>query len=1159
MILISLLTTTIRIMRKAFLTAAIRPYALVVRILFTLASVLPVVANTRTTVEQVTGTVTISDEVDYVITSSTPFADESVLDIQNTDHAAIILQAVKPSAALKLLSHITVKGETAKNNTNCQVKLYNRGAIILPYASTLQPLTVYAEAGFQGDASSDFGMGNTGGFMNTMTDAQLNNRVRSFKLKRGYMVTFSTLPLGRGYSRCFIAADADLEVAELPKVLAGRISSYRLFKWYDTGKQQLAAAGGDNAACSALNVTSTYSWNEGANMLPDVECVSHHIYEDWPSPSACGNVSYTPHMKTNNEPRNGSDDHPQDLTTILNNWENLMATGMRLCSPSSWDGSDYWNGTGFLKEFFDSIDARGWRCDILDMHCYWPENNFGNLKNWVDAVHRPIWISEWVWGASWNSNGAFASGITESQNTSALKRICPKLNAMDYLERYYYWNGERDPSRIYKNGGLTEAGKYYATINSGVGYKGKYDFVPTTPRQYNPSNFKVTRSEGQTVITWHDNNGEYNQLMELQRKVKGGQWETLAVMEQKEKAANYTYTDAASADDTQYRVHILDINDVDRYTNDAIEPGDVVATADGRTLYVGGNLLTNGGFDLGMQDWTSGRGATIAQPYFEVVAKGGVDGGPYLQAYGHGGPDHAASLKLLVDVEAGKDYYFRAASRKGGSYQNVSLSADGKESDVVATLNNSDDWQKQSFTFNSGQYTQVMICFRWLEAQAQFDQIELRQLFDTPAAAFSDGSSREQKIAEAAKAYLDEMAQKHRDSLEAVVSALRATGFPTLAPEAVEWYEAEVQPSSPDFKSTSGWMTKAGTYKDGDQRTNTVGGKTCWNAWWSNISASQGTKRTMEIRQSMDDLPEGIYALECKATTEHYCLSDQHGYLVYGNDTVNTPVLQADYFDLPVGDIWQTLTTAPIYVPKGGSVTIGFKSSKQGAVDNAWRKVGDTSSTGDKREGWWCATDFRLLYHPVYSRTTTAGEWGTLCLPYAFDVPEGLSIYQIAGYNADTTEVYIEEVKEPASGTPYIYHTTLPELRLYEKGTAKTTQLLGPNGLRGFLRATVKSPVGGYVLHDGVWYVVKERSAIPDNTALIYSFKDISVLDHWTGLSMKMSRIPWEETGIQSVRRDAVTPGLYTLSGRMVSNSESLPAGIYLKVAEGKTTKVVRR
>ena len=53
--------------------------------------------------------------------------------------------------------------------------------------------------------------------MNTLSTAKLNNRIRSFKLKRGYMVTFSNNPAGRGYSRCFIADQADLEFASLPK------------------------------------------------------------------------------------------------------------------------------------------------------------------------------------------------------------------------------------------------------------------------------------------------------------------------------------------------------------------------------------------------------------------------------------------------------------------------------------------------------------------------------------------------------------------------------------------------------------------------------------------------------------------------------------------------------------------------------------------------------------------------------------------------------------------------------------------------------------------------------------------------------------------------------------------------------------------------------
>ena len=93
------------------------------------------------------------------------------------------------------------------------------------------------------------------------------------------MVTFSTLPRGRGYSRCFIADDNDLEIAQLPEILAGRISSYRIFKWNDNSKAGIA---NDTRAdpCAKLNVTSCYSFGLGENRGNDTECVPHHIYED---------------------------------------------------------------------------------------------------------------------------------------------------------------------------------------------------------------------------------------------------------------------------------------------------------------------------------------------------------------------------------------------------------------------------------------------------------------------------------------------------------------------------------------------------------------------------------------------------------------------------------------------------------------------------------------------------------------------------------------------------------------------------------------------------------------------------------------------------------------------------------------------------------------
>ena len=425
--------------------------------------------NTSKSVEQVTGLVTLTDDVDYCVTGATPFTDDGIVNIENTEHAVLILLDVKPSKVKSLLAkHVLISGEKAVNGQNCQLKMYNRGCIIMPYSRDLKPLTVYSEPNFQGEACNDFGLESTNGFMNTLTDKQLNNRIRSFRLKRGHMVTFSLQGEGRGYSRCFIAADRDLEMASLPAIMDRSISSYRVFRWYDAGKPQLAAAGGDAAACEALNVTSTYSWSAGTDMLPNQECVSHQIYSTWPSPSDCGKPTYTCHLKTSNEPLNKSDDHPEDLNAILAVWPDLMRTGMRLCTPSSWDGSDYWNG-----------------------------------------------------------NGAFADGVTKTQVRDALKRICNALNGYDYVERYFYWNGERDISKVYLNGALTPAGEMYSKLDGGLAYNGKYDYVPNAPTQYDPKDLTVSYNSqnSKATIRWYEYNGEQNEYIHIEcRKSESDEW-----------------------------------------------------------------------------------------------------------------------------------------------------------------------------------------------------------------------------------------------------------------------------------------------------------------------------------------------------------------------------------------------------------------------------------------------------------------------------------------------------------------------------------------------------------------------------------------------------------------------------------------------------------
>lgn len=476
--------------------------------------------NTKTTVSQVTSGVTITDDVDYIVTGATPFTTSGYVDIQNTEHAVLIIQQIKPSVVLSnWMKYIKINGEQAVNGTNCQVKMYNHGAIIFPYAKGMSPLTCYTEQNFGGESCSTYTEGHSGGFMKNLTATTLNNKIRSFKLKRGYMVTFAIGTGGWGYSRCFIADQEDLEVSTLPAILDKKISSYRIFQWYNARKAGLAS-NGSAAANKALNTSWCYDWAQGnASNLPDTEWVPNHIYEDWPSASTCGSVTGSCHMKTNNEPGNSADDHPQSVEEVLNNWQNLMRTGMRLCSESSHDGS-----MNHLKQFIEAIDARGWRCDILDLHCYWAEGQFtsGNL-GWYSSNYgngRPIWISEWIWGASWNKNGCWGNGVTDTQILNQTKNILNTLNNTAIIERYAYWNSE-SKGHIYENGKLTALGEYYATMNDGLGYNAKNEYIPKNPpiEALGALTATYSRTRGTVALSWADPNGDMMEEIEVRCKL----------------------------------------------------------------------------------------------------------------------------------------------------------------------------------------------------------------------------------------------------------------------------------------------------------------------------------------------------------------------------------------------------------------------------------------------------------------------------------------------------------------------------------------------------------------------------------------------------------------------------------------------------------------
>lgn len=1185
--------------------------------------------NTKTNVEQVTESITLSEDVDYVVKGATPFTNEGLVNITNTEHGVLIIERVKPSKVIASLleSHVRINGQTARDGVNCQVRLYgSMGSMILPYSND-KPLTVYSEQNFQGDQCNDFGLENDGGYMVTLSDRKLNNRIRSFRLKRGYMVTFATQQSGYGYQRCFIANDQDMEVSTLPKILDGKISSYRIFRWNTAGKKGLASST-DGTACDKLNVISCYGWDTGRNMYPDVECVANHLYEDWPSSSACGKATWTCHMKTNNEPLNSADPNPQSLSTILGNWQNLMRTGMRLCSPSSWDGSDYTDGSGFLKSFFDAIDARGWRCDIADLHCYWLTDIFDKIPTMQSKYKRPIWVSEWIWGASWNHNGAFESGKTKWDNQWGVQTISSKMNNMACVERYFYWNSESSVSKVYE-GGLTPAGEWYASQLTGMGYNPSYEKIPNEPPMKGGfSNYKVTVQGSEATVSWHDYDGEYNQVMEVLRRAPGSLWEVWQTVKPKDAEADYQLVDQEWTEGVDYMLHIRSYSGKDYWSQQGLEAGAAYRKSDGTQAFAGGNVIPNGDFRMGMYGWLNGEGQPIGMPLFEVFPN--KDGGYFLQAFGHGGKDGAASLKTAFDIVPQQEYVLSLASQNAGTYIKLDARKKGESGDKnKLTMTNLSSWGEQQACFNSDDADEALLAFRWLDSKAQLGHLQLCRLFPTYEEAVADGveqarkqaaficqwntqltglnneleqcinamTGQDQSTLKAINQAIDNLLQGISDkavidSLLIVAHAMKIWEFDgreTLI-AAIEQAQrlanatagqmasirqqlqealdgliimtpAAIQPASANLASTDGWQVKTGTFTGGDQRLATKLDKTCWNAWWSGINAEEGNEKTMEIRQELSGLPEGLYSLECKALTEHYCLSDQHGFLSTGTETAVTPQLTSDFLDIPnTISAWQTLTSTPIYVSANDVLTIGFTGSKQGATDKAWRCYGMTENqTMDNREGWWCATDFRLLYHPLFKFNVTPQQWGTVCLPYAYSIPKNVKLYKVAGLTSDFANVCIEEVTEAEQGHPYIYVSESAQTVYYTKGEALTEPVnIGTNYLNGTFTAEGMVPKGAYELRtDGQWYrITDEQHQNVAYTAFISKASRLPILDDWNGLTMPIHGVEeeiGEVTGIEGFNRQNTNNNYYTIGGQQATRK---PAGLHIEV-DGKQARKV--
>jgi hypothetical protein len=498
----------------------------------------------------------LSGKSELHITASTNPLTNSTVSL-NSDNAWLFFDNIRPQAVINsYLPYILVNGNASVLKTNLRVSIYKNGTVVIPESSTYQPLKVYTGQNFQGDSAS-YSMFT---FYNSL--GKMDNKIRSFKLKRGYMVTFATVGDGTGYSRVYIADKADLVISAMPLLLDNCISFIRVLNWEYPSKK--GWAGSNPTEYGLVNATWRYDWSAGGSTTPLVEYVPIRQNGGWPNWSDIDSKQYVSHVLGFNEP-----DHTEQsnltVSQALAQWPDMLRTGLRIGSPACTNFS-------WLYQFIDSCRAKNYRVDYVAVHAYWggksPANWYNDLKYIHTRTGLPIWITEWNNGANWTTEWWPSDSLQcLTKQLNDLKGILQVMDTASFIERYSIYNWVENKRAMVINGVLTPAGQYYSNDNAPMAYNKANDVVPGYV--YGNPSLSLAISTNKVSLLINDPNGDYYTGYIVEKKLDAGTYQEIGRFQN---TTVKTFTDTLDmnlASKVRYRIRSIFNNGlVSAYSNE---------------------------------------------------------------------------------------------------------------------------------------------------------------------------------------------------------------------------------------------------------------------------------------------------------------------------------------------------------------------------------------------------------------------------------------------------------------------------------------------------------------------------------------------------------------------------------------------------------------
>ena len=408
-------------------------------------------------------TVIMSNHCELWVTNSTTPLSSCTINLNSTD-AWLFLPNVKPSVTVSTyLGQVKVSGASAVADSNCRVVQYGQnGAVVIPHASSFQPLTVFTGAEFTGTATAY-------GQWTYYTGTGIAN-ISSFKLKRGYQAVFAQSANGKNWSKCYVAQDGDLEIGVLPTTLDKQVQFIYVTPWRWTSKKGIAG----NPGNSWLNLNWWYDWNIDQSSSRDLEYAAIRQSQYWPGLGQSWQSLGINTVLGYNEPDQASQAN-LSISTAIGAWGDLLGTGLRVGSPATSDGGP----NSWLIPFVSQADAAGLRVDFAAIHYYQSHSPadaagcasqmYSFLLNIWNNTHRPIWITEWNNGANWTDSQNPVP--TYAQQQACIAAMVNMLETTPFVERYALYNWVEDPRTLVTSSNtVTAAGTTYSNTLSALSY-----------------------------------------------------------------------------------------------------------------------------------------------------------------------------------------------------------------------------------------------------------------------------------------------------------------------------------------------------------------------------------------------------------------------------------------------------------------------------------------------------------------------------------------------------------------------------------------------------------------------------------------------------------------------------------------------------------------